>query len=109
VIGDWAVFALLLACGLGTYLWRGLGVWIGGKINTDSPVFAWVSCVAYAMLAGLIARMIFFPVGVLTQSQLWQRMLAVGVGFVVFKATRNNMLLGIVVGAGAFPFLRLLA
>ena len=38
--GMWA--ALIAAC-LGTYLWRGLGVFLSGKISQDSEIFKWLS------------------------------------------------------------------
>ena len=49
---------LIVACGLGTYLWRGLGLLISGRLRMDSAFFAWAGCVAYAMIAGLTARII---------------------------------------------------
>jgi branched-subunit amino acid transport protein len=96
---------LTLACALATYLWRGLGVWIAGRINTESEVFKWITCVAYAMLAGLISRMVFFPIGLLAESALWQRCLSVVIGLAVYTLTRGNLLWGILAGSAVFPFL----
>lgn len=44
-----------------TYMWRALGVALAGRVAPDSKVLEWVTCVAYALLAGLVARMIDPP------------------------------------------------
>ena len=56
---------LVVACGLATYLWRGLGMLISGKVRMDSEFFVWAGCVAYAMIAGLTVRIILLPTGTL--------------------------------------------
>jgi branched-subunit amino acid transport protein len=71
-----ALLGLILAA-LGTYLWRFLGVAFSGRINTESEVFRWMSCVAYAMLAGLVARIILMPIGLLEEASLLTRISAV--------------------------------
>jgi branched-subunit amino acid transport protein len=87
---------LVVACGLSTYLWRGLGVLLSGRINTASPVFSWVACVAYAMIAGLTVRLVIMPGGTLAQAALADRLIACGVAFVVYFAlTRRNLFFGI--------------
>jgi branched-subunit amino acid transport protein len=60
--GVWG--ALVLAC-LGTYFWRGLGVYFSGKISQDGEVFKWLSAVTYAMVAALTVRIVLLPVGLL--------------------------------------------
>ncbi len=60
--GMWA--ALIAAC-IGTYFWRGLGVFLSGKISQDSELFNWLSAVTYAMVAALTLRIILLPVGLL--------------------------------------------
>lgn len=90
---------LILACGVGTYFWRGLGVLLSGRINTSSPAFIWVACVAYAMIAGLTVRLIVLPGGSLAASALGDRLLACVIALLVyFVLTRRNLFFG--VGAG---------
>ena len=60
--GMWA--ALIAAC-IGTYFWRGLGVYFSGKISQESELFKWLSAVTYAMVAALTVRIILLPVGLL--------------------------------------------
>ena len=60
----------IAACGFATWLWRGLGVLLSGRLDPRSAMFEWVSCVAYALVAGLIARIIVAPSGLLAQTAL---------------------------------------
>ncbi|WP_419902572.1 AzlD domain-containing protein [Kiloniella sp.] len=84
-----------------TYFWRGLGVAVSGKIDKDSALFRWVTCVAYALLAGLIARMILLPIGPLAELGLSQRSGATIISLAVFFLTRKNLLAGVASGAAA--------
>ncbi len=90
--------AIVLASGAGTYLWRALGVLLAGRIRTDGPLFEWVGCVAYAMIAGLTVRIVVLPTGVLAQAPLVARLAALAIALAVYLATRRNLFLG--VGAG---------
>jgi len=90
---------LIAACGLGTYLWRGLGVALSGRIEADSELFRWAACVAYAMVAGLIARIIVMPAGVLAESLLPDRLIACAAALVAYYAARRNLFAGVTAGA----------
>jgi len=93
---------LVVACGVGTYLWRGLGVAVSAKLSTDSELFAWVGCVAFAMLAGLVSRIVLIPSGALENTALWQRLAATAVALVVyFVVTKKNLLAGVLSSAAA--------
>jgi branched-subunit amino acid transport protein len=99
---------LVIACGFASYLWRGLGVLFSGRIRTSSPAFTWVACVAYAMIAGLTARLIVLPGGTLAASALTDRLLACAAALVVyFFLSRRNLFLG--VGAGFLAIVLLAA
>jgi branched-subunit amino acid transport protein len=89
---------LVLACGAATYMWRGLGVLLSGRVRADSELFTWVGCVAYAMVASLIARMVFLPSGTLTATLLPERLLACAVALAVYYAGRRNLFLGMLAG-----------
>ncbi len=103
-IGLWLL--LILAIG-STYVWRGLGVVISGRINPDGEAFRVVSCVAYALLAGLISRMIVLPTGVLAGTPTFDRVLATVVGIGVFFLFKRNVLLGTFGGVAVFFVLSL--
>ncbi len=90
-----------------TYLWRFLGALLSRQVNPESAFFQWITCVSYAMLAGLIARMILLPVGPLTEVALWIRLLGMVVGLGVFFLLGRQVLVG--VGAGLALFIALVA
>lgn len=85
-----SILFIVVLSALVTYLWRGLGVLIAARIEPDGAVFQWLGCVAYALLAGLMARIMIFPVGLLEQTTLFDRGVALAVGFVVFFSMKRN-------------------
>jgi len=100
-----ALWGLIAVCGVATYLWRGLGVVFSGRIRTDSALFAWVGCVAYAMILGLSTRIILMPSGALAETLLSHRLVAAGVALGVYFGARRNLFLGTVAGVAAFAAL----
>lgn len=96
----WPFVALTLAA-LVTYGWRALGVALASRIDPKGPLFEWVGCVCYAMLAGLIARMIVLPVGPLEQTALAARVAAAVIALAIFFLARRNLGLGVFAGAAA--------
>ncbi len=94
-------YVLMTVGALATYFWRGLGVAISGRVNAGSRLFEWVACVAYALLAGLIARMIILPSGPLAEAASADRIAAAVVALAIFFLTRRNVGLGVAAGAGA--------
>jgi branched-subunit amino acid transport protein len=103
------LWGLIAACGLGTYLWRGLGVALSGRIDLDSELFRWTACVAYAMVAGLIVRIILMPSGMLATTPLEDRLIACAAALAAFYATRRNLFAGVSASAGmlvALSYLR---
>lgn len=96
--GDWQIWLAIAVGTVATLVPRLSGVALSGRIDPRGAVFRWVSCLAYALMAGLIARMILFPVGPLLATELVHRLAATGLGLAVFFATRGNLALG--VGSG---------
>ncbi|MDX1374677.1 MAG: AzlD domain-containing protein [Burkholderiales bacterium] len=93
---------LVVACALATYVWRGLGAAISGRVRAEGPLFTWLGCVAYAMLAGLVARIIVMPHGALEVTELWQRLGGAAVALAVyFLLTRKNLFVGVIAGGAA--------
>jgi branched-subunit amino acid transport protein len=64
-------------------------------------VFRWVGCVAYAILAALIVRMIVLPVGPLEATSFGVRIGSAALGIAIFYILRRNSLAGVTVGCGA--------
>ena len=91
---------------MATFIWRAFGVLISGRMQPDSDLFLWIHCVAYALLAGLVSRMLFLPTGVLEFTQDWIRLISAGIGLVVFFVFKRNILLGVLVGMFLFLILQ---
>lgn len=102
---DLWLFALIVAAGLGSYIWRGLGVWLSGRVTLESPVLRWVTCVSYAMLAALIARMLMMPEGPLAAAPLIDRVIGCAVGLAALFLFKRNTLLAVLIGAGTLALL----
>lgn len=101
---------LVLACAAGTYVWRALGVAVAGRLDPNGEVFTWMACVALAMVAGLVSRMLIEPVGVLATTSLGVRLAATACGLVVyFVMTRRNLLAGVLTGCVVIAFLQSLS
>ena len=103
-------WVLLALCGIATYAFRGLGALLSGELRADGEVFTWVACVAYAMIAGLICRMLLMPTGALAETQPLERAIGTGVALgAYFALTRRNLFAGVLAGAVAVWVLRLAA
>ena len=106
-VGAADLWVLILACAAGTYLWRALGVAVAGRLDPNGAVLSWMACVALAMIAGLVARMLIEPVGVLATTSLSERLGATACALVVyFVLTRRNLLAGVISGCVAIVLLQ---
>jgi len=98
MMGDANIYVLIALAALVTYGWRGAGALLGRRIDVDSRAFRWATAVAYALLAGLVARMIVMPEGPLADTALPSRLGATAAAATVFFLTRRNLLLGAAAG-----------
>lgn len=99
------VWLLVAVCALGTYAWRGAGVLLAGRIDPAGDVFRWITCVAYAMIAGLVMRIIVMPTGPLASSLLLHRLLACLIGLAAYHLFRRNLFVAVAAGATALAVL----
>jgi len=104
--GPWL---LLLLCVAATYVWRLAGVAISSRIDSNGSWPQWFNCVAYAMLAGLITRVILIPEGMLAETPITHRLIAMAAGFVLFVALKRNVFVATTAAFGVFLFLSFLA
>ncbi|MEW9615432.1 AzlD domain-containing protein [Shinella sp. S4-D37] len=101
--GLWPYLYIAIAGWLATDLWRWAGVIAGNRLDERSEVLNWVRAVATALVAAVIAKLIFFPTGTLEASSLWLRLAAVVFGCLCFFiGGRFRQIAGI---AGAIAFL----
>ena len=61
------IIIVIIITSLATYLSRFLGVVSAEKIKETSKMFRWFNCLAYSTLAALIARIVIFPSGSLSE------------------------------------------
>jgi branched-subunit amino acid transport protein len=97
--------ALLLLAPLGTFLLRGVGVVGAGQLQQDTPLFRWIGCVAFAIAAGIMAKILFIPSGALSEASLIARLGGAAVGLLIFFSFGRRILWGL--GGGLLAFLLL--
>jgi len=85
------IILVILVTSFATYLSRFLGVVSSKKINETSKIFRWFNCVAYSILAALIARMIIFPAGVLLEANLLLRLMVVVICLIIYILSKKNL------------------
>ena len=100
----WVVLALCIA---GTFVWRAFGVAVASRIDISGDLFQWFNCVAYAMLAGLITRVILLPSGTLAETPDFDRITAMAIGLIIYFIYKRNIFVG--TGTAFLVFLSLSA
>ncbi len=85
------IIVVILVTSFATYLSRFLGVVSSEKIKETSKIFKWFNCIAYSVLAALIARMVVFPAGELAESGILIRLFVVVASVVMFLFTKRNL------------------
>ena len=63
--------ALILVGFLPNEIWRWLGMIFARRIDESSEIVVWVRAVATAILAGVIAQLVFEPPGALATTHLY--------------------------------------
>ena len=99
------IIIVILVTSLATYLSRFLGVVSAEKIKETSKMFRWFNCLAYSTLAALIARIVIFPSGSLSEIDYLIRFVVVilSVGVFYFLSPEWCILFGgFVAGTIAF-------
>ena len=86
-----SIVLVILVTSLATYLSRFLGVVSSEKIKEKSKIFKWFNCLAYSTLAALIARMLIFPSGVMSEVDYLIRFIVVFVSVLIFYFTKKNL------------------
>ncbi len=93
------IIVVILVTSFATYLSRFLGVVSSEKIKETSKIFKWFNCIAYSVLAALIARMVVFPAGELAESGIFIRLFVVAVSVTMFLLTKKNLVYPTVLSA----------
>tara|TARA_B100002019_G_C21031944_1_gene480015 strand:- start:161 stop:484 length:324 start_codon:yes stop_codon:yes gene_type:complete len=85
------IVIIIFVTSFATYLSRFLGVISAEKIRDTSKMFRWFNCLAYSTLASLIARIIIFPSGALSEINYDIRFAVIILSIGVFYLTKKNL------------------
>ena len=85
------IVIVIIVTSFATYLSRFLGVVSSEKIKETSKMFRWFNCLAYSTLAALIARIVIFPSGSLSEIDYLVRLIVIVLSVVVFYLTKKNL------------------
>ena len=91
----WPFVFILLAGWLPTDIWRYLGVLSAGRVDEHSPLAALARSVATALVAAVIAQLVFFPRGALAAVPTLVCVAALAGGFAAYLASGRRILAGI--------------
>ena len=89
----------IIVTSLATFSSRFLGALTSEKVSVKSKVFQWFNCVAYSTLAALLGRMIIFPAGVLSDSDLLYRLIVLVCCIFIFIRSKKNLVIPTVLSA----------
>ena len=93
------IVLVILVTSFATYLSRFLGVVSSEKMDIKSKIFRWFNCIAYSILAALIARIVIFPAGVLEEADLWIRLIVIIISIIIFIISKRNLVYPTVLSA----------
>lgn len=93
-----SLWLIVLACAAATFIWRALGVAVVKRIDAHGAFFQWITCVSYAMVAGLVFRMIIMPESELAAVSLTTRIAAVIIAFAAYYLARRRLVAGVLAG-----------
>ena len=85
------IIVVIIVTSFATYLSRFLGVVSSEKIKETSKLFRWFNCLAYSALAALIARIVIFPSGSLSEIDYFIRFVVVVLSIIIFFLTKKNL------------------
>lgn len=79
---------------LATYVWRMAGILVASRIKPDSDLAKWFTAVAYAVLAGLIARMIVLQEGALASAPVPDKIAGLAIGMTAYFLSGRSVPVG---------------
>ncbi len=99
--GGWWPYLLIVVVGfLPSEIWRVLAVFLSRGLDEQSEILQWVRAVAIALLAGVIAKLLFTPPGALAAVPLAGRLAPLAIGVAGYLATRRAIV-GVLSGEAA--------
>ena len=105
MVSSQIIILAIIATSLATFISRFMGALTSEKVSVKSKVFQWYNCVAYSTLAALLGRMIIFPAGVLSDSELLIRLIVLITCIGIFIFTKKNLVIPTILSAIFLSFL----
>ena len=99
------IYLSIIVASLGTYFCRAFGVFSSKNIKPESPIFDWIRCVSIAVIAAVITRIILFPVGILEEASLLNRIICTLIALGFFFSFKRNIILSVLISATCFIIL----
>ena len=107
MVSSQIIILAIIATSLATFISRFMGALTSEKVSVKSKVFQWFNCVAYSTLAALLGRMIIFPAGVLSDSELVIRLIVLITCIGIFIFTKKNLVIPTILSAIFLSFLNI--
>jgi hypothetical protein len=99
--GAWWPYLLVILFGfLPSEVWRVIAVFLSRGLDEQSEILRWVRAVAIALLAGVIAKLLFTAPGVLATVPLAGRLAPIAIGVAAYAAT-HRAIVGVLAGEAA--------
>jgi len=89
------IYLSIIVASVATYFCRAFGMFSARNIKTDSQIFLWIRCISIAVISAVIARIVLFPVGILSESTSLNRITCTLVVLVVYFAFKKNVVLAV--------------
>jgi hypothetical protein len=106
--GDPTTTLMLLAIALLVHEpFRWVGLFVGNRLDVQSPWFQWVRSVATALVAGLVMRLVLFPAGALADIGIAVRCVAMIAGIAVYFVAGRRLALAVGTAAAVLVVLQL--
>jgi hypothetical protein len=99
------VWLHLTAAATATYCWRLFGVLASRQMTADSPLILWVRAVATALIAALVVRFIYAPSGLLAETDISSRILALSAAVAGYFVSGRRIEAGVAMAAIVFVLL----
>jgi hypothetical protein len=97
----WPYLVVVAVAFLPSEIWRLAGVVLGRDLDQNAEILVFVRGVATALLAGMVAKILFQPSGALQGVPLAIRLAALAVGLAGYYACRRSLIAAILCGEGA--------
>jgi hypothetical protein len=95
--GSWTLTLVILAAAVVSDAWRVLGAVISTRIDEGSATYRLVKCIATALIAAIVSKLVLYPAGSLAEIAPWLRVGAPAAGFAAYLAARRSMVVGTLV------------